>query len=281
MIKNILKDACFLTVGCLIMAYSVIAFWSPHNIVTGGVSGLGIIIEYTWDIPIWLTNIVLNIPLFLLGFKTMGRGFFIKSAITMAMFTASLYAVEFLPLIEADRLISTIFGGVLAGVGMGFVFKAMSSTGGTTLAASIIKQVFAKHWSIGKILFFIEGLIILTGVFVFGPVMAMYAIVAIFVCTKVTDAILEGMSFAKAVFIISDHTEEIAAQIIEKMDRGATELSGRGMYTKNAKNVLLCVVSAKELVNLKVLVHSQDPQAFVIVADIKEVLGEGFGAKPH
>ena len=278
---KILKDACFLTAGCLIMAYSIIAFWSPHNIVTGGVSGLGIIIEYTWGIPIWLTNIVLNIPLFLLGFKTMGRGFFIKSAITMALFTASLYVVDFLPLIEADRLISTIFGGVLAGIGMGLVFTAMSSTGGTTLAASIIKHVLAKHWSIGKILFFIEGLIILTGVFVFGPVMAMYAIVAIFVCTKVTDAILEGMSYAKAAFIISDHTEKIAAQIIEKMDRGATELMGRGMYTKNAKNVLLCVVSAKELVNLKALVHSQDPQAFVIVTDIKEVLGEGFRHETH
>ena len=281
--KNKYLDYFLITLGCCMLAYAVISFWAPQHLVTGGISGLGIIImDYTesagfrFPIPLWLTNMVLNLPLFIIGYRIVDRTYFVRSAYGYAILTAAFYAMQFLPPVPSDLMLSSLFGGVIAGVGIALVFRAKATTGGSTLIATILHHWAFPQYSVAKILFVVDTIIILAGLLVFGPIPTMYAVIAIYVSIKVTDTVLEGLSFAKAAFIISKESEAIANKILTDMDRGATEISSRGMFTKQAQPMLLCVVSAKELVELKQLVHSIDARAFVIVADVREVLGEGF-----
>ncbi|MCL2378477.1 MAG: YitT family protein [Defluviitaleaceae bacterium] len=280
-----IKDYLIIILGVFLLAYSVVAFFQPQNMVTGGVSGLGVIIaDYStrwlgWEIPIWLTNLVFNIPLFIIGAFTLKGESIVKSAFATLFFTLALFLVQFLPVPENDIVLATVFGGVVSGVGVGLVLRALATTGGTTLAGAIVHNSLVKHVSVAKIIFIIDSAIVVIGLVAFGPVATMYAISAIYVSTKVMEAVLEGMHFAKAAFVISEKSETIAEHVMSHLDRGVTELRGRGMYTKHDKNVLICVVSTKELIKLKQLVSDIDENAFVIVADVREVLGEGF--KPH
>jgi uncharacterized membrane-anchored protein YitT (DUF2179 family) len=278
-----LRDYLFIIAGTYLMAFAVVVFWQPHHLVTGGVSGLAIIIEdYTgrlgFAVPLWASNLMLNIPLFLLGFKTMGRTFFTRSLFTMVLFSLAMQNLTYLPPIPGDILLGSLFGGVFSGIGVALIVRAMSSTGGTVLLAAILHNSFLKHVSIGKLIFACDFFVILAGLVAFGPESAMYASIGVFVSAKVTDAVLEGFNFAKAAYIISDESEAIAAEIIKRLDRGATEISARGMYTKERRGMLMCIISARELVQLKQLVYEQDKNAFMIVAEVREVLGEGFTA---
>jgi len=281
--KECIRDYFFLITGVYLMAFALVAFWAPHHLVTGGVSGLSIIIEdYTartgFTVPLWAGNLALNIPLFLLGFRTMGRSFFFRSLVGMILFSLAMHNLRFLPPIPSDMLLGALFGGVICGIGVALIVRGLGSTGGTLLLASILHHRLLRHVSVAKILFVCDALIVLVGLVAFGPERAMYAVIGIFACTKVTDAVLEGISFAKAAYIISDQSEAIATEIFKQLNRGITEIPARGMYTKEPRGMLMCVVSAQELVRLKQLVSDIDPKAFVIVAEVKEVLGEGFTA---
>ncbi|MCL2405001.1 MAG: YitT family protein [Defluviitaleaceae bacterium] len=294
MIKNILKseqtsryikDYLIIVLGVFLLAYSVVAFFQPHNMVIGGVSGLGVIISdystrlFGRAIPLWLNNLAFNIPLFVIGAFTLKGESIVKSAFATFFFTFALFVVQFFPVPANDVVLATIFGGVISGAGVGLVLRAMATTGGTTLAGAIVHNSLLKHVSVARVIFAIDGTIVIIGLVAFGPVATMYAVAAIYVSTKVMEAVLEGMHFAKAAFVISEKSETIADHVMANLDRGVTELKGRGMYTKQDKNVLICVVSTKELIKLKQLVSEIDANAFVIVADVREVLGEGF--KPH
>jgi len=282
-VKKIIIDYLLITLGCSMLAYSVIAFWAPLGLVTGGISGLGIIIEnyttaagFRFPIPIWLTNLVLNFPLFIIGYRILDKRYFYRSAYGYLVLTLTLYLMRFFPAPPADIMLSAIFGGVIAGVGIALVFRANATTGGSTLIATIINKWAFPHFSIAKILFVVDSTIILFGLLTFGPIATMYAVIAVFICSKVTDAVLEGVSFAKAAFIISKDSDIIAEKILKDMQRGVTSVSSKGMYTKTEQPMLMCIVSAKQLVELKQLVQETDKKAFVIVADVREVLGEGF-----
>lgn len=279
-----MQDGISIILGDLLLAVGIIVFLEPQQLVTGGVSGIAIIVANYSErlgflIPIWLTNLALNIPLFLLGMKYMGREFLLKTVFATLFLSVSLYLTSFLPPLAGDVTLAAVFGGVFSGIGLGLVFRVMATTGGSDLAASILHRHLLPHFSIARILFVLDSAIILLGLLVFGPSAAMYAVVSVFVSSKVTDALLEGLSFSKAAFIISDESDRIAEAVMQRLERGATGLKGEGMYTRHDKNVLLCVVSAKELVKLKQIVHAADAQAFVIVADVREVLGDGF--KPN
>ena len=284
-LRRYAKDYLLIIVGVFLLAYAVVAFFQPHYMVTGGVSGLAVIIaDYSyrwlgWEIPLWLTNLTFNVPLFIIGAFILKGESIVKSAFATAFFTAALFFVQFLPVPDNDIVLATVFGGVVAGVGVGLVLRALATTGGTTLAGAILHNALFKHISVAKLIFVVDGLIVILGLVAFGPVATMYAIAAIYVSTKAMEAVLEGMNFAKAAFIISEESETIAHHVMANLERGATELKGRGMFTKQDKNVLICVVNSKELIKLKQLVSDIDASAFVIVADVREVLGEGF--KPH
>ena len=264
------------------LAASIALFYAPHNLVTGGVSGLGIILLYYssnyWNfyIPVWLTNLAINIPLLLLALKMMGIHFIAKTVFATLFLSLSLFFLENMPLeIESDIFLGAVFGGVVAGVGLGVVIRNTATTGGSDMAAMLVSRI-KKTISFSTSLMFIDWAIIISGFFVFGPENTMYAIISIFVCVKAIDFVVEGLHFAKAAFVISDKSEEIGQSLMTQMNRGATSLEGKGLYTGNSKNVLLCVVAKKEISLFKELVTNVDKDAFVILTDVREVLGEGF-----
>ncbi len=279
--KHLVLDIFMIMLGTTIMAFGISVFYSPNDMITGGITGLSIIIEKLasergLNIPIWLSNAVLNSPLFILGFRILGFKNIAKTLFATVFLSFALYFTSLIPIIKTDLILASIFGGTIGGLGLGIVFKSMATTGGTDLAANIIHK-YIKHISMAKIMLVLDSAVVILGLFIFGPIKAMYAIVSIFVSTKVIDAVLEGLTFAKCTFIISQNSNDIAAKILQ-IDRGVTAISVKGMYTNAQKDMLMCVVSAKQIVTLKQIVHEIDPAAFVIVADVREVLGEGFNS---
>lgn len=172
-------------------------------------------------------------------------------------------------------MLASIFGGVISGIGIGFVLLARATTGGTDLVASLIQKKL-RHYSIVQIMLVIDGLIVAVGLYVFGLQVGLYAVIAIYITSKVSDAWMEGLKFSKAAFIITNCHDQVAFALMEQLKRGATGLYAKGMYSGEEKCMLYCVVSKKEIVDLKEIVVAIDPRAFVIVSDAKEVLGEGF-----
>ncbi|MDA3845514.1 MAG: YitT family protein [Vallitaleaceae bacterium] len=274
-------DYIYMIIGTTFLAIAINLFLDPLELVTGGVTGIAIIIKaltvdiWAGGIPIWFTNIVINMPLFLVAVIIRGKNFGGRSLFGTVFLSFALYYTQWIPLITNDRFLGSIVGGALAGVGLSFVFLAFSTTGGTDLGASII-QHFIKHHSLAKIMFALDSMVILGGFFVFGAEKALYALISVFITSKVIDGVLDGFNYSKAAFIISNHSDLIARDIINILDRGATMLHGEGAFTGNDRSVILCVVSKKEIIALKQIAKKRDQNAFLMVADVREVLGEGF-----
>ena len=268
-------------VGAASFGVAIQNIYDPTGLVTGGFTGLAIIVKSITSqfmkggIPLWLTNTILNIPVFILGYILMGRKFLGRSLFGTLMLSFWLYILPPLDLAQGDYMLAALFGGLFSGVGVGLVLRANGTTGGTDMVAALIHRKL-RHYTVAQIMMILDGCIVLTGLFLFGIRSTLYAIVAIFVATKVSDSVLEGFNYSKAAYIITNQYEEIAKRIMEELDRGLTGLSAKGMYTKEDKCVLYCVVSMKEIVVLKELVSEVDRNAFVIVSDVREVLGEGF-----
>ena len=267
-------------VGTGLMATAIISCFDAAGMVTGGFSGIAILVKagtknlYRNGIPLWITNLVLNIPVFLLAAKIKGFAFVKKALmgdLTLTIWLAVLPAWK----LSGDFLLAALYGGILQGIGIGFVFLGGGTTGGTDLLAAIV-QKYLRHYSIAQIMQFIDGAVVIVGMYVFGVERALYAIIAVYLVTKVSDGIIEGLKFSKSVYIITDKPDEVSRRIIEDMDRGVTGISAKGMYSGNDKLMLFCVVGKKELVHLKEMIDEIDPSAFVIVGDAREVHGEGF-----
>lgn len=267
-------------VGTGLMATAIISCFDAAGMVTGGFSGIAILVKagtknlYGNGIPLWITNLVLNIPVFLLAAKIKGFAFVKKALmgdLTLTIWLAVLPAWK----LSGDFLLAALYGGILQGIGIGFVFLGGGTTGGTDLLAAIV-QKYLRHYSIAQIMQFIDGAVVIVGMYVFGVERALYAIIAVYLVTKVSDGIIEGLKFSKSVYIITDKPDEVSRRIIEDMDRGVTGISAKGMYSGNDKLMLFCVVGKKELVHLKEMIDEIDPNAFVIVGDAREVHGEGF-----
>ncbi len=264
-----------IVIGSVIIALALNWFLVPNALAAGGASGIAIILNNLFGIPVGLIIFMINVPLFFWGVKVFGRGFGLKTVFGAVVLSVAvdLLAPYLTPLTE-DAVLASVYGGVMAGLGMGITFKAGGTTGGTDIAARIIGQL--TGFTTGQALLGIDFLVITSAGLVFGPEVAMYALLALFLLSKVIDIVQEGGGYAKACFIISKKTEKIAGAILNQMDRGVTYLSGRGGYTNSDLDILLCVVSRGEVTRLKQIVHSFDEKAFVIIADIREVLGEGF-----
>ena len=268
-------------VGTAGVAFAVQCMYDPCGLVTGGFSGIAIIIKSLTEhvipggVPLWLTNLLLNIPVFIVAYIKMGKRFIGRTRFGTVMLSVWLYILPVIDLAQGDMLLVALFGGVFSGAGMGMVLRANATTGGTDMVAALI-QLKIRHYNVAQIMQILDGAIVILGFFVFGLRPSLYAIVAIFVTTKVSDAILEGFKYSKAAYIITDKYEEVAKVLMEELDRGATGLKATGMYTGKDRCVLYCVVSKKQIVTLKEIVVNIDPKAFVIVSDVREVLGEGF-----
>lgn len=274
-------DYVLIMAGTSLMALAIKGIFDPVSLVTGGFSGIAIIVKnITEDIigdgvPLWLTNLLLNIPLFVVAVKVKGWRYIAKTIFATIWLSVALWYMPERNLMPDDIFLASVFGGVISGLGIGMVLMANATTGGTDTMAAII-QHFIRHYSIAQIMQVLDGVIVLAGAWVFGINHALYAIICIYLVAKVSDGILEGLKFSKLAYIISEHYEEIAKQIMKELDRGATGLDAVGMYSGEQKKVLFCVVSKKEIVKVKDIVRRIDSNAFMIVSDVREVFGEGF-----
>ena len=274
------KDILYILAGTLLMALGINLAFDPMGLVCGGVTGLAIVAKHltdvVWDggLPIWLTNLLFNGPLFVVAFAKKGKKYIAKTMYATLMLSFWIYVLPVSALFD-DYVLATLFGGVMSGAGIGLVFARMATTGGTDLLSALIHDKL-KHFSIPQLLAVIDGAIVVLGAVVFGIENAMYAICVVYLCSKISDGMLQGLKFAKMAHIISDKAEEIAEIVLRDVDRGATGIKVQGMYSKEEKKMLICVVTKKEIVELIDIVHKIDPSAFVIVNDVHEVMGEGF-----
>ena len=273
--KSPFRDYILILIGASIMGFAIKNIYDPIGLVTGGASGVAIILKKQFGVPLWLTNTAINIPLFAAAAKLKGWSFIKRTLLATVTLSVSLYVMPEMPFLMDDLFLTALFGGLITGAGAGIVFACQATTGGTDMLAAIIRR-WLPHYTLAQILQVLDAVIVLIGAGIFGVTYALYALIAIYAVSKVSDGIIEGMKYSKVAYIISDKSTEIAAAILKELERGVTALDAKGMYSGNRKDVLFCVVSRKEIAQLKELVVGHDAQAFVIVSDAREVLGEGF-----
>ena len=278
--NEMLRNILMIFFGSTLFALGFDLFLEPSGINCGGVSGIAMLIVYATQ-PKWLTvgivSAMINIPLFFFGYRQIGKYFFFGSMFGMLISSVGfdLFA-KILPIVQMDPLVAAIFGGVAVGAGLGVVFLAGASTGGTDIVARLLKLKF-RNFPIGKIMLCMDLMIAAaTGIVYRQFTNTLYSIVTLSLSSVVLDKVVYGFDYAKVALIISDKFEEIATAIDGKLDRGVTLLQGQGFYRRSDKYVLLSAVKKKQLAQLKELVMGIDPEAFIILQDAQQVLGDGF-----
>ena len=262
-------------IGTGLTALAVKCVYEPTDMVIGGFSGVAIVLRSLFGLPLGVTTFMLNIPVYFAAWKMKGFRFVRWSAMATVSLSLWLSVIPSVNLSQSDRFIAAVFGGFLCGCGTGLVMSCRATTGGTDMVAALIHTRLGRY-SVVEILQVLDGLIVIAGLYLFGIRAALYSIIAVLAAAKMSDFILEGANVSRSVFVISDRSREVARAIMEKMQRGVTGLPAKGMYSDARRCMLYCVVSKREIVKLKEIILNSDPEAFVIVNDASEVLGEGF-----
>ena len=277
--NNRIIQIILLVLGTLVLAVAINLLFLPNNLSTGGASGIALIIYHLYKVPVGLTVILINIPLFIIALKDLGWKFCSKAIIgtvLLSLFIELTGGITNIVKIERDLFLGCIFGGLLNGIGLSLVFKADGSTGGSDLLAQIIYKKRPVS-SIGQILLVIDSVVIISNAIVFNSIsIALYSVIALFVSKKVTDIIFEGIEYTKAVNIISKEGGKIAREIIERTDRGVTVSKCIGVYTNEEYTHVISVVTMPQLPLVKRIVKNIDKGAFIYISDTREVLGLGF-----
>ncbi len=277
-VKPYLRSSIYIVLGAFIMAVGINVFLAPNKISSGGASTISTILLHLFNLKMSITNIAINALLFGLGFRYLRKDAVIKSAIGIVCLAGFLEATSYIPVYSEDTLLATIVGGLFVGIGLGLVVKQNASTGGSDFGALIIKR-FLPHISIAHIILAIDcTVIIISGVVFKSVTITIYSVIAMYITSKVTDAVSTFGNKAKEVRVLSEKVEEIASVIMEKFDRGATGIHCKGMYSENERLMLLCIVSPKEMPRFISEIKAIDKGAFVIINDVREVLGEGFSS---
>lgn len=277
-IKTIVFEYIGLVIGSTIMSLGLVLFLIPGRIAPGGVSGIGIVLHYLFNLPVGLIMLLFNIPLFILGVKILGKQFgprtffsFIFVSLTTDLFDKILH----LGAATENLLLTSIFGGILLGIGLGIVFRFKGTTGGSDIIGQIIHKY--SNMTIGTSILFVDFFIISFAGFAFHDVnLALYGFISLYFSSKVLDVILDGFDYARSFYIITEKQDAIIEAITQEMGRGGTEIFGNGFYTRKGRNILFTVVTRKEVVTLRQIIQQIDPEAFVIIANVHEVIGEGF-----
>jgi len=276
--KHELRDAAFIAVGSAICGIAYAMFLIPHHIVSGGVGGISIIINYLTSWPVALSYVAMNVPIFFLGLRGMGKRYALKSLAGILAVSGFIFLFEnilHLPSATQDTILGAVYGGAILGAGLGIVFRGHGSTGGTDVAG----QFLNKHTniSVGGWILIIDAVIIGSAGVVFGTLEApLYGALALIVNTKVIDLVLEGFSYARAAHIITSKPQEVSWAISLEMRRGVTSLQGHSYFSGEKREVLYVVLTRREISYLKYIVKQIDPDAFVVISDVYEVLGKGF-----
>ena len=272
-------DVLIIFLGCIIASLGVNVFLSHAQLLSGGATGLGLLVEYTTNIPAGITLFLINIPLLAVSFKKLSRSFTIYTTIGMLSLSISLMITK--PIASAinidglDLLLYCIYGGVLCGIGYGLVFLRNGSTGGTDVVTMLIRK---KHsnFNIGSLGFSLNVIIIIIGAFIFGLPQALYTLISLFIQSIVLDKMIKGFSSKKLVLILTKKEADVINYVIKDLHRGVTSLLAEGEYTHDRKKMLYCIVTARQMVELKNTIYQIDPSAFITIVDISEVRGKGF-----
>ncbi|MDR0879718.1 MAG: YitT family protein [Clostridioides sp.] len=267
-----------LIAGCFFMAIALNLFYNPHTLAPGGITGLAVVLYSIVPIPLWLVNFVLNVPLFILAFKILSRKDCVKTVLGIILLSVMLKATESLAMLDVtnDIILAIISGSILMGLGQGLIFRINGSTGGTDLIALLVHQ-YKPHISLALLMGIFDAIVVVLSGVVTGKIeVALYSTLALYIMVKMSDLIIEGFDYSKSLMIISEKTEDITKIIIDDFERGATILNANGAYTGESKPVILVVVAKKEVVKLKKYIKEIDPNAFIIVTNIHEAIGDGF-----
>ncbi|RLF55007.1 MAG: hypothetical protein DRN37_09530 [Thermoplasmata archaeon] len=293
--KRMARDYIAITIGCVIMSLGLLWFLDPYKVTAGGVSGISIIVNYSLGVPLVVPMFILNLPLFLLGRRGLGRRFGIRTLYGFLMFSVMVDVIDNVIyglilkkepyllsdpdsvsiLSDLDPLLAAVFGGVLLGIGLGLVFRAQGSTGGS----DIIAQMAVKYRvaTAGQAFMAFDFLVISIGALVFGGIgFALLGFIALFFSSKIVDVMIEGLGNTKGLYIVSDSWETIMKRILSEINRGVTVLHGMGGYTRSEKEVLFCVVTRRSIYKVRQIVVEEDPEAFMVISDLHEVYGLGF-----
>lgn len=273
-----LKSIAFILLGAAIYAFGLVHFNMQHNLGEGGFTGITLLLYFLWQWDPAIMNILLNVPVFFIGWKLLGRNTFIytligTSAVSLFLYIFQLYQFDIN--LQEDMTLVALFAGVSIGIGLGIIFRFGGTTGGVDIIARLANKYFG--WSMGNTMFLFDLIVISSSVvLILDLVQGMYTLVAVYLGARVIDMIQEGAYLAKGAIIISENNEQIAREIQEKMERGVTVLKGKGSFTGAERQVLYCVVARNEIVRLKNIISQSDPHAFVSISTVQDVQGEGF-----
>ena len=272
-----IKKYLVLIIGSLIYSAGLEIFLVPNNIIDGGVVGISIMASYLTGIPFGVYMVVLNLPFLYLGYKQIGKTFAISTIISIIALSIFSEFLEPVPRITEDYFLAAIFGGIIAGAGVGLVIRQGGSLDGTEITAIILDR--KTSFSVGEVVMFFNLFILGAAGFVFGWDKAMYSLVAYFIISKMIDVVLKGLDESYAVMIVSDEYEDIADALMHRLGRGVTYLHGQGAYTGDDKQVLYCVVTRLEVVKLKEIALEKDETAFVTINPVHDIVGGRFKKK--
>ncbi|MGD8290162.1 MAG: YitT family protein [Desulfobacterales bacterium] len=278
-VRLVLWNLFLITSGSLICALAINGILIPHGFLSGGFVGTTLIIHYLIpSLPVAGLYFVLNIPVYFLSWKYIGRRFFLYSVIGMVVFSLAMFWKPFIIPIH-DKMLAAIFAGILSGAGGGIILKSFGSAGGMDILSIILFKRFSIR--LGTSILVLNSLILSFAAYIFSIEEALYTLIFLFVSTQVLNVVMYGLSQRKAVYVISPHWESIYKGIMEKIQRGVTIIGGRGGYTGQDIQMVFTVISHQELPRLKKLINDIDPRAFVVVSDTLEVMGHKIGNQPH
>lgn len=272
--KEWLKDIALISVGAFIYAFGVNYFFVANKLADGGIAGISVILHYLFNFNISTTYLVLNVPLVIMGYKLIGGKFIIKTFYGTAMTSLAFRVFQNYLGPMDDKLIASIFGGLIIGIGLGTIFVGGGSSGGADILVKILNKYF--DIPVGKAFLALDSFVLSALGILFGRDIFMYTLVGLFISTKAIDFIQDGVDKAKALMIISDKSEEIKNEIMKQTGRGVTIINARGGYTNDSKEILYCILGRYEVTTVKRIVKNIDRKAFMSVSEVSEVLGEGF-----
>ncbi|MCQ2478163.1 MAG: YitT family protein [Clostridia bacterium] len=275
--KIVITDIAVCILGCAVYSLAVVMFVKANKLSPGGLTGVSALLNYLTGVPSGIILLVLNIPIIILGYVKLGYKLIIKSAVATLILSLSLDLAEFLlPEYKTDSILASLFGGILMGAGLSFIFLRGATTGGVDIIAKVINMRY-RHISIGRCILFMDGAVILLAALVYGNIeSALYSAIALFVSSKTVDVIIYGADKGKIIYVLTDYPSGICKAVNENLKRGITRINAIGGYSGKDKTMLICTVRQNEVAGVLSVINKNDPNAFIIVAEAGEIIGEGF-----
>ncbi|MBQ2749377.1 MAG: YitT family protein [Clostridia bacterium] len=277
---QLFKKGVIITIGCLIYAISINLFFVPANLNTGGLTGIALIFNTLWNLPVGLSVFFLNLPVILLAIRFIGFRYIVwtlyATVVSSLLIDLTVPLEGLLALGESDSLLFCIFGGVVCGAGLGIVYTQDASTGGTDVISRLIQLVF-PHMTMGRLMLICDLIIVAAGAMILGdPIIALYSIVAIYLSSGAIDTVLYGLEKSQMATIVTTLGDQVCSRLLEELNRGVTRIPSLGGYSSNENETLLCAISARQMSKVQTIVSEVDPNAFVIFSPVHDIMGDGF-----